>query len=292
MVKLQRRPFGEPDDARAIPHGRLETYDLGEIRIGRSVLQPGWRWSESIKPIARTELCESHHIGVCVSGSARIRMREGAELLIEAGQFYEVPPGHDAWVVGDEPWITIDWQPSTAFARTEGGGFDRVVATLLVTDIVDSTARALELGDGRWRDQLAQHNQAVRVVLDRFRGREIATTGDGFVAMFDGAERAIRAAQKICRATSGIGLEVRAAVHTGEVELEGGNVRGATVHIAARIAALAGPGQVYASWATRGLLADSPIGFTDRGVHALKGLSEGRRVYLVMDDQREDSEDS
>ena len=71
-------------------------------------LQPGWRWSESVKPIARTELCESHHIGLCVSGSARIRMREGAELLVEAGQFYEVPPGHDAWVVGDEPWITID----------------------------------------------------------------------------------------------------------------------------------------------------------------------------------------
>ena len=158
---------------------------MGEIRIGRSVLQPGWRWSESIKPIARTELCEYHHIGLCVSGSARIRMREGAELLIEAGQFYEVPPGHDAWVVSDEPWITIDWQPSTAFARTEGGGFDRVVATLLVTDIVDSTAHALELGDGPWRDLLARHDQAVRAVLDRFRGREVTTTGDGFVAMFD-----------------------------------------------------------------------------------------------------------
>ncbi|HET9561028.1 MAG TPA: hypothetical protein VFP01_02895 [Propionibacteriaceae bacterium] len=83
MVKLQRRPFGEPDDVREIPYGRLETYDMGDIRIGRSVLQPGWRWSESIKPIARTELCEYHHIGLCVSGSARILMREGAELLVE-----------------------------------------------------------------------------------------------------------------------------------------------------------------------------------------------------------------
>jgi hypothetical protein len=78
MVMLQRRPFGEPDDIREIPYGRLETYDMGDIRIGRSILQPGWRWSESIKPIARTELCEYHHIGLCVSGSARIRMREGA----------------------------------------------------------------------------------------------------------------------------------------------------------------------------------------------------------------------
>jgi class 3 adenylate cyclase len=96
-----------------------------------------------------------------------------------------------------------------------------------------------------------------------------------------GAERAVRAAQEISRVTSGIGLEVRAAVHTGELELEGDNVRGVAVHIAARIAALAGPGEVYASWATRELLAGSSIGFTDRGEHELKGLSEPRRVYLV-----------
>ena len=150
-----------------------------------------------------------------------------------------------------------------------------------MTDIVDSTARALELGDGAWRDLLARHDRAVRTQLDRFRGREVSTTGDGFVALFDGAERAIRAAQEISRAASEIGLEVRAAVHTGEIELEGDNVRGVGVHIAARISALAGPGEVYASWATRELLAGSDIGFTDRGLQELKGLSEPRRVYLV-----------
>lgn len=117
MVKLQRRPFGEPDDVRQIPYGQLETYDMGEIRIGRSILQPGWRWSESVKPISRTELCESHHIGLCVSGSARILMREGAELLIEAGQLYEVPPGHDAWVVGDEPYIALDFVGAEGYAK-------------------------------------------------------------------------------------------------------------------------------------------------------------------------------
>src|SRR5919108_1716721 len=157
MVKLQRRPFGEPDDVREVPFGRLEIYDMGDIRLGRSILQPGWRWSEWIKPIALSQLCEDHHIGFSLSGSCRIRMREGAELLIEGGQFYEIPPGHDSWVVSDEPWVTLTWQPSTAFARSEGGAFDRVVATLLVTDIVDSTARAVELGDGAWRDLLARH---------------------------------------------------------------------------------------------------------------------------------------
>jgi class 3 adenylate cyclase len=280
-VKLQRRPLGDADDVREVPLGRLETYDMGQLRIGRSILQPGWRWSESIKPISRTELCEFHHIGLCVSGSCRITLRGGAELLVEAGQFYEVPPGHDAEVVSDEPYVTIDWSPSTAFAQPEGGGFDRVVATLLMTDIVDSTAHALELGDGRWRDLMARHDQIVRVQLDRFRGREVTTTGDGFLAVFDGAERAIRAAQAIAGAMAAIDLDVRAAVHTGEIETVGEDVRGVTVHITARIMALAGPGEVYASWATRELLAGSPIGFTDRGLRQLKGLGEERRVYLV-----------
>ncbi len=281
MVKLQRRPFGEPDNVREVPFGHLETYDMGDIRIGRSILQPGWRWSESIKPISRTELCEYHHIGLCLSGTMRIRMREGAELTVAAGQFYEIPAGHEAWVEGDEPYVNVEWQPSVAFGQSEGGDFDRIVATLLVTDIVDSTARAIDVGDAAWRDLLARHDQAVRSQLDRFRGREVTTTGDGFVAVFDGAERAIRAAQQIGRAASTIGLEVRAGVHTGEIELEGDNVRGVAMHITTRIAALAGPGEVYASWATRELLAGSAIGFTDRGLHALKGLSEERRVYLV-----------
>ena len=281
MVKLQRRPFGEPDHVREVPFGRLETYDMGDIRIGRSILQPGWRWSESIKPITRTEMCEYHHIGVCLSGRMRVQTREGAELSVEAGQFYEIPAGHEAWVDGDEPYVNLEWQPSVAFGQAEGGDFDRIVATLLVTDIVDSTARALELGDAAWRDLLARHDRAVRDQLDRFRGREVSTTGDGFVAHFDGAERAIRAAQEICRAAREIGVEVRTGVHTGEIELEGDNVRGVGVHIAARIAALAGPGEVYASWATRELLAGSSLGFSDRGLHELKGLAEPRRIYLV-----------
>jgi class 3 adenylate cyclase len=280
-MKLQRRAFGDADDVRDVLHGRIEMYDMGQIRIGRSILQPGWRWRESIGPIARTDLCEFHHIGLCISGKCRIRTREGAELLVEAGHFYEIPPGHDSWVEGDEPYVTIDWSPSTAFARPEGGASDRIVATLVMTDIVGSTARALELGDGPWRDVLARHDRIVRDHLDRFRGREVATTGDGFVAVFDGAERAIRAAQGIVRSLPGLGLEARAAVHTGELELEGGNVRGLAVHLAARITDLAGAGEVYASWATRELLTGSPIHFSDRGLHDLKGITEQRRVYLV-----------
>jgi len=281
VTRLQRRRFSEPDNVRDVLLGRLETYVMGDFRFGRSVLEPGWRWSESIKPIARTELCEAHHIGLCLAGSCRIQMRGGAELLIEAGQFYEVPPGHDATVVSDEAWVTIDWSPSTAFARPEGGAFDRIVATLLMTDIVESTSRAEALGDGPWRDLLVRHNQVVRAQLDRFRGREVATTGDGFVAIFDGAERAIRAAQEIIRGLEAVGLLARAGVHTGEIELDGDDVRGLTVHLAERVMASAGPGELYASWATRELLAGSPIAFVDRGLHELRGVADQRRLYWV-----------
>ncbi len=281
MPKLQRRPFGDADNVRAVPYGQLETYDLGELRVGRSILQPGWRWSNSIKPISRTEWCEYHHVGLCLAGSARVSMREGAEMVIEAGQLYEIPAFHDIEVLGDEPYITINWNPSPGLGELEGGDFDRIVATLLMTDIVDSTARARELGDSRWRALLARHNMVVRGLLEQFRGREVSTTGDGFVVTFDGAERAIRAAQEIGRALAELGLEIRAGVHTGELELEGADVRGLNVHIAARVMALAGPGEVYASWATRELLAGSSIGFVDHGLHDMKGLAEQRRVYLV-----------
>jgi len=282
MAKLQRRPFGDADNIREVPHGRLETYDMGEMRVGRSILEPGWKWSNSIKPISRTEWCEYHHFGLCVSGSGRVTMREGAELLIERGQFYEIPAFHDLEVVGDEPYITINLNPSPGLGEFEGGDFDRIVATLLMTDIVDSTARAQELGDARWRTLLTKHNVVVRRVLERFRGREVTTTGDGFVAVFDGAERAIRAAEEMQRALADIDVQIRAGIHTGEIEFEGDDVRGVGVHICARVMALAGPGEVYASWATRELLAGSSIGFEDRGTHELKGLADPRRIYRVI----------
>ena len=128
---------------------------------------------------------------------------------------------------------------------------------------------------------LAQHNERVRWELDRFRGREVTTTGDGFLATFDGAERAVRCAQAICVGAHEIGLVVRAGVHTGEVELVPGNLRGLAVHIAARIVALAGPAEVVVSWTTRELLTGADFRFEDRGTHELKGIAGPRAVFAV-----------
>ena len=158
---------------------------------------------------------------------------------------------------------------------------DRVLATLLFTDIVGSTARAAELGDRRWRQLLDEHDAAVRRQLTRFGGREIDTAGDGFFAAFDGPGRAIRGARGIGEALEPLDLRVRAGVHTGEVELRGEGMGGLAVHIAARVAALAGADEVLVSGTVKDLLAGSGLAFDDRGERQLKGVPGSWRIYAV-----------
>jgi class 3 adenylate cyclase/pimeloyl-ACP methyl ester carboxylesterase len=154
-----------------------------------------------------------------------------------------------------------------------GGRLARALLTVMFTDIVDSTRRAAELGDGRWRDLLARHDEIVRKDLDRFGGREIKTVGDGFLATFDGPpSRALRCALAITRAARELGVEVRVGVHTGECELIDDDVGGMAVHIAARVNALAGPGEVLVSGTVFGTVVGGPFLFEDRGFHELKGV--------------------
>lgn len=140
---------------------------------------------------------------------------------------------------------------------------------------------AVSLGDAAWRELLSCHNERGRFELDRFRGREIDTTGDGFLALFDSSERAVRAAAAICAAAGELSLQIRSGVHTGEVELVPGNVRGVAVHLAARIMALAGSGQALVSGTTHDLLAGSGLVFEDLGLHDLKGIDGPRRVFAL-----------
>jgi class 3 adenylate cyclase len=155
------------------------------------------------------------------------------------------------------------------------------LGAVLFTDIVDSTALAESVGPARWRELVGMHNERVQFELDRFRGRLVKTTGDGVLALFDGSERAVRAAAAICLAAKSLGLTIRAGVHTGEVEIVPGDVRGLAVHVAARVMALAGPGEVYVSGTTRDLVADSGLTFVDAGTHELKGVSGARQLYCL-----------
>jgi class 3 adenylate cyclase/pimeloyl-ACP methyl ester carboxylesterase len=156
---------------------------------------------------------------------------------------------------------------------------DRVLTTLLFTDIVGSTERAASMGDQAWRSVLEAHDRTVRDHLRRFRGREINTTGDGFLASFDGPARAIRCALSIAEATRALGLELHLGLHTGECEVRGDDLGGLTVHIAARIGALAAPGEVLLSGTVKDLVAGSRIDFVDRGEHQLKGVPGSWRLY-------------
>jgi class 3 adenylate cyclase len=157
----------------------------------------------------------------------------------------------------------------------------RVLATVLFTDICDSSRRATELGDRRWRRLLEQHQLLVRERLERFDGREVNTTGDGFLATFDGPGRAIQCASEIVRETPALGLDVRAGLHTGEVELIGDDVGGIAVHVAARVCQLADPGTVVVSRTVHDLVAGSQIEFADRGSQQLKGIPGDWQLYSV-----------
>jgi class 3 adenylate cyclase len=165
--------------------------------------------------------------------------------------------------------------------REEEASFDRALATLLFTDIVRSTEKAAELGDPRWRELLQQHHSIVRMLLARYRGKEIDTAGDGFFASFDGPARALRCAMAIVEAVRPLGIEVRAGLHTGEVDSLGDKVGGIAVNIGARVAAMAGPSEILVSSTVRDLVAGSGLAFEDRGLHSLKGIPGEWRCYAV-----------
>jgi pimeloyl-ACP methyl ester carboxylesterase/class 3 adenylate cyclase len=217
--------------------------------------------------------------------------RTGDRLIpVEAGRYLaeRIPGSTFVELPGDDhlPWIgdadaivgEIEQFLTGARSRPES---DRVLATVLFTDIVGSTARAAELADAAWADVLRAHHARVREQLARYAGREIDTTGDGFLATFDGPARAVRCALSLADAIRPLGLEIRAGVHTGEIELAGDDIRGLAVHIGARIAALAGAGEVLVSRTVRDLVAGSGLTFQDRGTHVLKGVPDEWHLFAA-----------
>lgn len=205
---------------------------------------------------------------------SRFAPRDGGRYLAEqiAGARYVEVPGIDTYLwAGDiEPILGEVEEFITGTRRPPET--DRVLATVLFTDIVGSTKRAAELGDAAWKELLAKHDELIRGELLRFRGREIDTAGDGVLATFDGPARAIRCAESVRDGARDLGFEIRAGLHTGEVELAGEKIRGIAVHIGARVAARAGAGEILVSSTVKDLVAGSGIEFEDLGSHSLKGV--------------------
>ena len=216
------------------------------------------------------------------TGDRRIAVGGGRYLAerIPGARFIELPGiDHLAWV-GDSDAILNEVEEFLTGTRHSAEP-TRVLATVLFTDMVESTSRAVQLGDARWRALISDHDRLVRGELARFRGREIDRRGDGFLAIFDGPARAIRCAFSIVERVHELGIRVRAGLHTGELDIMEAGIAGIAVHIGARVMSLAGPDEVLVSSTVRDLVAGSGLSFTDRGTHELKGVPGTWRILRV-----------
>jgi class 3 adenylate cyclase len=191
-------------------------------------------------------------------------------------------PGDDHVLWYEDPELALGEVQEFLTGTRDAPEPERTLATIVFTDIVDSTRTAAELGDSRWREVLERHHRTVGSAIGRFRGREVKSIGDGFLATFDGPARAIRCARAILDSSEELGIQVRAGVHTGECEVMGDDVGGIAVHIAARVSALAGPSEVLVSRTVRDLVAGSGIEFEDRGGHTLKGVPDTWQLFAVV----------
>lgn len=202
---------------------------------------------------------------------------------ISGARFVEVPGGdHLPWE-GDSDLLVSQIDRFLRSVHDEEAELDRVLATVMFTDIIGSTERASALGDRGWKELIAAHHDLVRHLLARYRGREIDTAGDGFLATFDGPARAVRCALATTSAVGDLGLDVRIGLHTGEIELDGDDVRGMAVHIGARVSALAEPAQVLVSSTVKDLVVGSGLTFEDAGEHELRGVPDRWHLYRVIE---------
>jgi class 3 adenylate cyclase len=236
--------------------------------------------TRSVLPTIRVPTLCLHHAG---DRDANVEEGRWIASQIPGARFVELPgEDHLPWV-GDSDRV-LDEIEQFLTGTTAVVEADTVLATVLFTDIVGSTSRAAEMGDVRWSELLRAHHEAVRRELERFRGREVDTAGDGFLALFDGPARAVRAACAIRDALERLGIQIRAGVHTGECHLSDSAVRGVTVHVGARIAALAQPGEVLVSGTVRDLTPGARIAYESRGEVELRGVPGRWEVLAVVGD--------
>jgi class 3 adenylate cyclase len=283
MPRLQTKSFDDATDVRELPKGHARLVTLDETTVGIATWEPGWRWSTHLKPIVGTASCPVHHLGYAMSGRMRFETDDGQLLEVGPHSVYEVPAGHDAQVIGDEPFVTLEWTSARVVGVGSVAG-PRVLATVLFSDIVDSTATLARVGDDAWHGILAEHNRRLRDLFNVYRGREVDTTGDGFLVVFDSASRAVQCGLAMTRSVREMGFAIRVGVHTGEVEFVGDDARGVAVHAAARVMAAGGADEVIVSATTRDLLEGSGLRFEDAGTHELKGLAGPRTLYRVVPD--------
>jgi class 3 adenylate cyclase len=272
-----KKNLRDPDESVRFEGVAEDIVEIGGFTIARTVQDPGWRWSRT-DPRSAGALCESHHVGVVLSGRWGAELADGTLLEWGPEDVFDCPPGHDGYTLGDDPCVMIEWVGVRSFVTPRSGFGDRFLAALLFTDLVDSTSMVARIGDVACHELLSEHYHLARAELERSGGTEISTTGDGLFATFDGPAQALHAAEAMQQMAARQGLVIRAGVHVGEVTLTQDGVRGIAVHEASRIMGAAGPGEILVSEIVRALAASAGLVFEDRGEHMLKGLEGPRRL--------------
>lgn len=292
LLKIEEteRSWGDPELARAIAPSRIDDPAF------RSWIQRYFRLSASPRAAAALMRMNSMIDVRPVLSSIRsptllLYRRDDRDVLADEGrymaskipgsQFVELDGADHLFYAGDSESLIGEIE-SFVTGRRSTVPHDRVLSTVLFTDVVASTETAARMGDLAWRDLIERHNALVRAAIERWRGREIKTTGDGFLATFDGPARAIRCGKEIVSVVQTLGLNVRCGIHTGEVEAMGSDVAGLAVHIGARIGALAGPNEVLVSRTVKDLVAGSGLEFVPRGAHTLKGVPDQWEIHAVV----------
>jgi class 3 adenylate cyclase len=285
VPEVRRSSLDRPVDTVQFEKITIEEFHVGELSIARTVLQPGYRWRDHTRPIVGGDWCEGRHVGVVLAGRFGVHLQDGSTVEFDTNDIYDVPPFHDTFTIGAEPCVQLDWLGMRTFMASRLlGSPHETLATLLLTDIVDSTTRARELGERAWLNVLSAHFEMIRSLLQRYRGHEVQTTGDGMLATFDGPATALRCAADIRRSTARDGLQIRAGVHIGEVDFLEGDVRGIAVHEVARIAGEAVGDEILVSEVTRALASSSQLQFRTAGVRTLKGLPGEWELFEFIDD--------
>jgi class 3 adenylate cyclase len=282
LSELFWKNLDEADERTSLPSLQIDLVEIGDLTVGRTIQQPGWRWSTHVKPLSDGEWCQIRHVGIVLSGVFGVEMDDGSSAQMRAGDVYHVPPGHDGFVVGSEPLVAIEWSGIRHWTSSISGLRTRMLRTILFTDLVSSTERLRESGDTAWRERISEHFEAAREILNRHGGVEVKTTGDGILATFDGTAQALQCAAAIIANAGRQGLDVRAGVHVGEVELVGKDIVGTAVHEAARIMSEAGASEIYASEITRTLAIPAGMRFKEIGERSLKGFDEPVKLFVHL----------
>ncbi len=275
------RSFKASDERVELPRLISEVISIGSLGVAHNIHQPGWRWSVDVRPSVGTAWCEVRHVGYAICGRLALEFADGRTNEIVAGDVFDIPGSHDGRVVGHEPFESIEWFGARTWLADVATLRERVLATIVMTDIVASTSTAIALGERAWGDKVAAYEHAMGDVVENYGGRVVKFTGDGTLAVFDGTGRALRAAIAMRAAADDLGLLTRSAVHTGEIEASGDDIHGLAVHETARMLEVAPPSDVVVSSTTQLLGQGQGIGFRSLGARELRGLQGARELHVL-----------